>query len=100
MNPRKRRKLNNDKIRILKKKLINSNKLISFIYEEELNDIFNEYKELFTEKIDFENIKSVKENIKNKKNKLKRIIKLSKYLIYNKYEYIKDSLVILEKLDK
>ena len=99
MNPRKRRKLDNNKIKILKE-LINKSKLISFIYEEELNDIFNEYKELFTEKIDFENIKSVKENIKNKKNKLKRIIKLSKYLIYNKYEYIKDSLVILEKLDK
>ena len=67
-------------------------------YEEELNNVFKEYRELYDEQIDMENINVVRNSIKKKKNKLKRIIKLSKYLIDYEYDYLKDSLVILEKI--
>jgi len=97
MNPRKRRKLNCYKINMLKKEVIRSN-LLKLEYEEELNDVFKEYRELYDKKIDIEDINVVRNSIKKKKNKLKRIIKLSKYLIDYEYDYLKDSLVILEKI--
>ena len=97
MNPKKKRKLDYKDINL--DKIIKKNNFLSDYYEKELNDSLLDYQLLFNDKLDNNEFCEVKEIIKKKKELLKRILKLSKFLINYKYDYLKDLLVIFEKLN-